>query len=462
MLGLVRVLTQADHVFRRKQREEPPKAAHGGWQRPHQVKEPASAAFGILASLDVVVREGMKHLARRIAAPGQKVALERGPEPARVVGEQVSHGSISGGRSGAARPDGDEEAVSQAGHDDVRFIERTRDQVTDVANVNRLELLSRGTQRYVGALEFLRGEGVERLVVFERRVDEAMSQRSGMWTSTAGMTTFWIPSCCTRTATSKPTGLPGPLRAYDKAALAPSGHMVAASGDGQNSAELVVFGLSTAPSEIYRAEVSQWPSALLWLNENPPALLLGFDDGSIKLCTANKTADGQALRMEDAYTFDRTDCDSPTTCTHLGQSTDGQWLGACWEGPELSGAVTIWRSTGRSLSHHGFDGAFKLHHEFVTPPYTWSMAFVHTTAKDVTVATTGSSFDVRLWEGSSGREIGRLVGHYDVVRQCLPLHPGLLVTASDDRTLRNLGCRAARGIVRAPRKPGAHAHGCRQ
>ena len=230
--------------------------------------------------------------------------------------------------------------------------------------------------------------------------------------------------------------LPGPLRAYDKAALSPSGCMIAASGDGPNSAELVVFGLSTAPSEIYRAELSQRLSALLWLNENPPALLLGFDDGSIKLCTARKTTNARVLRVEDTYTFYGEGRDFPTTCAHLTQSADGQWLGACWEGPQLSGAVTIWRSTGRSLSHHGFDSAYNLHHEFVTHRYTWSMAFVHTTAKDVTVATAGSSFDVRLWEGSSGREIGRLVGHYDVVRQCLPLRPGVLVTASDDRTLR--------------------------
>jgi WD40 repeat protein/tRNA A-37 threonylcarbamoyl transferase component Bud32 len=168
-----------------------------------------------------------------------------------------------------------------------------------------------------------------------------------------------------------------------------------------------------------------------WWIEEQGSLLIGCKDG--QLWTASTHPCGtQEPRLIPVPWNDA----PPSPLTFTTRTTDGRFLAACWEGKDGPGRVVVWRATENSRPAAEFEQAHELYADFPTHDATWRMAFVRNRAGDLILATAGSVRDVHLWELPTGKLVGRLVGHRDAVRQCVALDDRLLVTASEDKTVR--------------------------
>jgi serine/threonine protein kinase/WD40 repeat protein len=150
------------------------------------------------------------------------------------------------------------------------------------------------------------------------------------------------------------------------------------------------------------------------------------ESGSLKVWRAMDTEGSASPTLREIRQFD-------APCSFVTTSRDERWIAAASER-----SVALWRATGAPLASGTFEEAYKFQREFPAAPHmeTWRVALLTDAAGKVIVATAGGAPDIHLWDASTGRRIGVLTGHTNVVFDCFALDGHLLVTASRDRTVR--------------------------
>ena len=169
-----------------------------------------------------------------------------------------------------------------------------------------------------------------------------------------------------------------------------------------------------------------------WLDPEGQILLLGCKDGTVAAWRTDVETQSAEAALERIHTFD-------LECTHFSVDSRRQWLVASSEGGgpgAEDGRVCLWRATGVQAAEGGFNGAYEVQGEFPTHPYVWCTALVRDDHGRLLVATAGGHRDVHLWDATSGRLRGRLTGHGDTIRSADAIGDHLLVTSSDDGTVR--------------------------
>lgn len=203
--------------------------------------------------------------------------------------------------------------------------------------------------------------------------------------------------------------------------------------------QLVIVEAST-PNDVIASvtvELDGWPE-MFWLDSESRTLLLACSDSTLRLWPAGAppaqggTGVSPVVLLSDLEVIHRFD----SGCTCFATDQRRQWLAASSEGPDGHGRVALWRATGRKLGEGSFADAFEFETEFATHAYTWNVALLTDGDRKLTIATSGSSRRVSLWDPLTGRQVGSLAGHRDAVFHCRSLDGNVLVTASRDNTVR--------------------------
>jgi serine/threonine protein kinase/WD40 repeat protein len=196
----------------------------------------------------------------------------------------------------------------------------------------------------------------------------------------------------------------------------------------EQSTSLVVTDAAAPDLDQTGLRVAGCANAFCWLEGAPSVLLIGLKDGRLLACTLDPGGPGQPHQVRVPH-----DQDTLGPLTSLTATRDSAFVGACWEGKGVSGRVIVWRARGSG----GFDGTYEVYADFPASDYTWRLALVRDRDGNLLAATGGGGGrDVYLWECPSGRLRAKLAGHHDVIRQCIALNDRLLVTSSDDQTVR--------------------------
>jgi len=170
--------------------------------------------------------------------------------------------------------------------------------------------------------------------------------------------------------------------------------------------------------------------AMHWHRCDANVLFLCCNDGVLRLVRLNSETSASTAPLEEVHDFG-------SDCTCVAQDATGEWLAACSEGRSgQPGQVRLWSSTGRPLSQHSFDEAYRDEAKFLVRDFTHRVALLRDADGRLIVATIdGNEKDVALWT-STGQRSGSLYGHRECIRQCQALNDHMLVTASDDGTVR--------------------------
>ncbi|MBN2447696.1 MAG: hypothetical protein JXO22_13265, partial [Phycisphaerae bacterium] len=172
-------------------------------------------------------------------------------------------------------------------------------------------------------------------------------------------------------------------------------------------------------------------TAAHWLDREGRVLLLGLANGSVAAWRVEQP--GSSGFEPSVYKFK-----CGTECTRFAVDGSGRWLAACSQGGpgDTVGNTHVWHATGEVFGDSRFSQAYETVGAFPARPHTWCVALVRDGDGKLLVATTGKERDVRLWDATTGREAGKLIGHGDSVWYCCAIRDDLLATASNDGTVR--------------------------
>jgi WD40 repeat protein len=211
----------------------------------------------------------------------------------------------------------------------------------------------------------------------------------------------------------------------------------------QHPARLVVLDLAAA------ALVAEMPFApdervphIAWYSEEPPVLLACVSAGAAPITGEAVTGELRAYRGPgDAAHAEWSAAAlhvSRGECNHVTVGPSGDWVAVTFDGFTTAdgtthrGEIVVWQ---RHAESSAFPNAYAKR-VFAGERYNWRIAGYVDGGGVLRLATTNAGKAITLWDASTGREVGRLRGHADVARDCAALPGGLLVTTSDDRSVR--------------------------
>ena len=179
-----------------------------------------------------------------------------------------------------------------------------------------------------------------------------------------------------------------------------------------------------------KAEADWHVKSMIWPEAHREVLLLACSDGELRLCWIFRDVKSGAPPFERCGSAFRGE-----ECPSVVSFANGQWLAACGE---RSREVAVWKSMGTSLVDRPFSTVYEEKSRFAVDIdlRLWRVAFARDREGNLLIAAAGASRDVTLWKVESGTRVGKLAGHSERVFDCVSLNERVLVTTSDDGTVR--------------------------